>query len=278
MELHNNNSFDISSKFNNLIDYVKSFKKAAIAFSGGVDSSFLAKVCHDVLKDNCIAITIYSPFLPKSELDDAKALANSIGIKHFVINDTLIDDIVSKNPVDRCFFCKKIEFSTILKIAHENGIDTVFDGSNLDDLSDYRPGLNALKELNINSPLREAGLTKIEIRALSKNLGLKTWDKPAYACLASRIPYGENITIEKLSQVEKAEEYLKQKGFRQFRVRNHGEIARIEIAPLERTKIFDTELIDEISRTIKSFGFIFVCMELEGYKTGNLNSTIQNKI
>jgi pyridinium-3,5-biscarboxylic acid mononucleotide sulfurtransferase len=267
----------INEKYENLKNIIRKNGKAAVAFSGGVDSSFLSKVTYDVLKENSMAITIVSPMIPKSEINDAKEVAVFIGIKHILIEDNVIEDVVSKNPVDRCFHCKKIEFSTIQKTAKENGIDTVYDGSNMDDLSDYRPGLKALKELNIVSPLREAGLSKEEIRELSKRLNLKTWDKPAFACLASRIPYGELITIEKLNKVEKAEDYLRSKGFQQFRVRNHEDIARIELAPNEREKIFNAELMDNISKELKSYGFVYVCMELEGYKTGSLNVQIKNK-
>jgi pyridinium-3,5-biscarboxylic acid mononucleotide sulfurtransferase len=268
---------NLEEKYQNLKNMISKAGKAAVAFSGGVDSSFLSKVCYDVLKENSLAITIVSPMIPKSEIEDAKDLAKFIGIKHLLIEDNIIDDIVAENPVDRCFHCKKIEFSTIQKIALENGIDIVFDGSNIDDLSDYRPGLKALKELKIVSPLREAGLTKEEIRELSKRLNLKTWNKPAFACLASRIPYGEKITIKALDKIERSEDFLKSKGFKQFRVRSHGDIARIELSPNEREKIFNIQIMDEISKELKSYGFNYVCMELEGYKTGSLNTQIKNK-
>jgi uncharacterized protein len=168
-----------------------------------------------------------------------------------------------------------MEFSIISRKASELGIGIVLDGSNYDDLSDYRPGMQALKELGIRSPLREAGLTKQEIRELSREAGLPTWNKPAYACLASRIPYGETITREKLLRIEKSEDYLRKSGFVQFRVRSHGDLARIEVSPDERPGFFDMDKMNEISRSLKSFGFIYVALELEGYKTGSMNRMIK---
>jgi uncharacterized protein len=266
-----------NEKFLNLKRIITQLGKAAVAFSGGVDSSFLSKVCYDVLGENALAVTVVSPLLPKSEIEDAKEIARSIGIKHLLIEDNVIEDAVAENPPDRCYFCKKIEFLNIKEASLKYGIDVVLEGSNFDDLSDYRPGLIALNELKILSPLRKAELTKKEIRELSKKMNLKNWDKPAYACLASRIPYGEKITYNKLKKIEKSEDFLKQKGFKQFRVRSHNDTARIEVAPEERKKLFNTELMDTISKELKSYGFIFVSMDLEGYKTGSLNSILKRK-
>jgi pyridinium-3,5-biscarboxylic acid mononucleotide sulfurtransferase len=264
-------------KYEKLKYQLRQLGSAAVAFSGGVDSSFLSKVCFDELKDNSIAVTIVSPMMPKSEIKEAETIAALIGIKHIQVIDNAIEEQVAANPVDRCYHCKKIEFSTIIDAALKNGIKNVLDGSNIDDLADYRPGLNALNELKIISPLRDAGLTKEEIRQLSKDLGLSTWNKPAFACLASRIPYGEKITVEILEKIDKSEEFLRNLGFRQIRVRAHGDIARIEIAPLELEKIFNLKLMEDISMAIKSYGFLYVCIELEGYKTGALNRAILNK-
>ncbi len=266
---------DINRKYEKLQRVIKDLGRAAVAFSGGVDSSFLCKVAHDVLGDEAIAVTVVSPMLPESELKGATELAASIGIRHVLVEDNEIEEEVAENPIDRCYYCKRVEFSTIQRAAAEHGIEHVLDGSNKDDLLDYRPGLKALEELAVVSPLREAGLTKNEIRELSRRLGLKTWDKPAFACLASRIPYGERITEKKLSKVEKAEDYLREAGFRQFRVRSHRDIARIELAPEEREKLFDTEKMDRISAALKSFGFLYVCVELEGYRAGNLNRVFE---
>jgi uncharacterized protein len=212
--------------------------------------------------------------LPKSEIDCAARVARKVGIEHILIEESEIDDEVAANPKERCDFCKKLEFGAILEAAKKRGINTVLDGSNLDDLGDYRPGLKALAELEIFSPLRTAGLNKQDIRDLSRRFDLPTWDKPAFACLASRIPYGERIDREKLSRVEKAEDRLREAGFRQFRVRSHGDIARIEVAPAERRRFFDEKLMDSISRSFKSYGFLYVSLELEGYVMGNLNRAI----
>ncbi len=266
---------NIDEKYQRLQQFLSGLGEAAVAFSGGVDSSFLSKVTHDVLGDRSIAVTVVSPMLPKSELDGATELAAAVGITHVLVEDNDIEEEVAENPVNRCYYCKKVEFSTILKAAAAHGIKYVLDGSNMDDMSDYRPGLHALEELEIVSPLREAGLSKDEIRELSRRLGLKTWDKPAYACLASRIPYGERITEKKLSKVEKAEDYLRESGFRQFRVRSHGDIARIEVAADEREKLFSTDRMDEISAKLKALGFLYVCVELEGYRMGNLNKVLK---
>ena len=264
----------LQEKYDKLKSIIKASGKAAVAYSGGVDSTLLSKVCKDVLDANSIAITLVSPMNAKSEMNDAVDLAKEIGIKHFLIYDDEIEEQVAENPVDRCYFCKKIEFTKILEKAQAEQISIVFDGSNVDDLSDYRPGMRALSELKIISPLREAGLTKSEIRQLSRDLGLRTWEKPAFACLASRVPYGEKITPAKLTKIDKAEEYLRSLGLIQFRVRNHEDMARIEVAPSERSKLFREDLMDEISLKLKSFGYSYVCLELEGYVTGSLNRNI----
>jgi uncharacterized protein len=245
-----------------------------VAFSGGVDSSFLCHAAAASLGENAVAVTVVSPMLPKSEIDCARDIARRIGIRHVLVEEPEIEEEVAANPKERCYFCKKIEFGNIQKAAAEWGISVVLDGSNMDDLGDYRPGLKALEELKIVSPLREAKLTKHEIRELSRRFDLPTWDKPAFACLASRIPYGERIDREKLFRVERAEDTLRAKGFRQFRVRSHGDLARIEVAREERRRFFSEAVLDEISREFKSFGFLFVAFELEGYAMGSLNRSI----
>jgi uncharacterized protein len=212
--------------------------------------------------------------MPESEVRAAGELAASIGIRHVLIEEPLIDPKVAENPPDRCYHCKKIVFSVLRKAASKDGITHVLDGSNTDDASDYRPGFAALGELGIASPLRDAGLSKAEIRELSKRLGLETWDKPAFACLASRVPYGERITMEKLARIGKAEDYLRGLGLRQVRVRAHLDIARIEVAPEERAKMFDEAKMDRTAERLKSLGFLYVCMELGGYRTGSMNEAI----
>jgi uncharacterized protein len=216
--------------------------------------------------------------LPKSELEGAGQTAALIGIKHILITEKNIDDVVAANTKDRCYHCKKIEFGSILQAARDNGISTVLDGTNLDDEGDYRPGLAALSELKILSPLRVAGFHKDEIRELSRQFNLPTWDKPAYACLASRIPYGHTIDSAKLAMVEQAEDHLRSLGFRQFRVRAHGNIARIEVAPNERRLFFNEQRLDEVSRKLKALGFLYVSLELEGYAVGSMNRALQGDI
>jgi uncharacterized protein len=267
-------AMNTDEKYRRLLDAIAVFPGAAVAFSGGVDSSFLCHAAAAALGQRAVAVTVVSPMLPKSEIEDAKKTARKIGITHILVEEGDIDEEVAANPKERCYFCKRIEFGSILAEARARGIAVVFDGSNYDDTSDYRPGLRALSELGIVSPLREAELTKAEIRELSRRFGLPTWDKPAFACLASRIPYGQRIDREKLSRIEKAEDSLRALGFRQFRVRSHEQIARIEVAPEERRRFFDEALLDEVSRTLKSQGFLYVALELEGYAMGNMNRAL----
>ncbi|MDR2632514.1 MAG: ATP-dependent sacrificial sulfur transferase LarE [Treponema sp.] len=262
--------------YQRLLQILSAAGSGAVAFSGGVDSSFLCHAAVSALGPRAIAITIVSPMLPKSEIQGAQAIAGQLGIEHVLIEESEIPDEVAANPKERCYFCKKLEFGSIRAAAAARGISTVWDGSNLDDLGDYRPGLHALEELHIQSPLREAGLTKADIRALSRRFALPTWDKPAFACLASRIPYGERIDPVKLARIEHAEDTLRTWGFRQFRVRCHGQIARIEVAPEERRRFFDEEVLDALAKAIKSYGFLYVAFELEGYAMGNMNRVFQH--
>jgi len=257
-----------------LSDFIAKTGKAAVAFSGGVDSSFLSYAAYEALRENAVAITVASPMLSKRELDDAKRVALAVGIEHILIEESVIDERVAANPRDRCYFCKKNEFGAIIDAAKKRGIDTVFDGTNIDDEDDYRPGLKALRELGVLSPLREAGLSKAEIRELSRAAAIPVWNKPAFACLASRVPYGQKITKDVLLKIERGEEILRSFGFEQFRLRAHDNIARIEVARDERDKFFNEQALDEISRQIKSIGFTFAALELEGYKMGSLNSKI----
>jgi uncharacterized protein len=265
----------IDEKYQRLLALIGAHKSAAVAFSGGVDSSFLCYAAKAALGSKAAAITIVSPMLPQAEIREAAAVAQAVGIEHILIEEGGIDEKVAANPKERCYFCKKIEFSAIIGAAHSRGLNAVLDGSNIDDLQDYRPGLHALQELGVISPLRDAELTKADIRALSKQFGLSTWDKPAFACLASRIPYGERIDKEKLARVEQAEEILRNAGFRQFRVRSHGNIARIEVAPEERKRLFDEAAMDALSRSLKSCGFAYAALELEGYRMGSMNYAAQ---
>lgn len=269
---------DLNQKFEKLKSNIKSMEKLAIAFSGGVDSTFLLKVAHDVLGDNVLAVTARSSTYPEREYKEAVDFITKMGIKHQVIISEELDiEGFSDNPVNRCYFCKHELFDKIRDIAKESGINYVADGSNYDDLGDYRPGMQAVKELGVVSPLKEAEMTKEDIRILSKEMNLPTWDKPSFACLSSRFPYGQKITREKLAMVDKAEQFLMDLGFRQVRVRHHGDIARIEVPKNERNRFFDEQLMDKVSQKFKEIGFAYTALDLKGYRTGSMNETILNR-
>lgn len=262
----------IKERIIELENKLKSYGNIAIAFSGGVDSTLLAKAAFEALKDNAIAITIHSNMHAGYEIEEAKELAEAIGIKHIILDVDAFDiPKFAENGDLRCYYCKTGIFNTIKRIANENGINNIADGSNLDDLSDYRPGMKALEELNIVSPLKDLNMTKQEIRDLSKEYGLYTWKKAAFACLATRIPTGEPITDLKLRMIEKAEKYLMEKGFIQYRVRCHGDMARIEVDPDERNKFFNNTFMDEVNKKFKEFGFRYVALDFGGYIKGNMN-------
>ena len=246
-----------------------------VAFSGGVDSSFLLKVAHDVLSERVLAVTAQSATFPAREYDEAVCFAAEWQIPHrTVLSEELDIDGFSDNPTNRCFLCKSELFSKIRALAAEAGYAHVAEGSNADDLLDFRPGLQAIKAQGIISPLREAGLTKQEIRDLSQMLGLRSWDKPSFACLSSRFPYGEKITREKLAQIDQAEQYLLDLGFRQVRVRHHGTIARIEVEEREIDRIMAEKTRLDIHDHFKKLGFAYVCLDLKGYRTGSMNETL----
>ena len=248
----------------------------AVAFSGGVDSTFLLRVAHDVLGDNVIAVTASSCSFPERELREAEAFCKQNGIRHIVCKSEELDiDGFRQNPKNRCYLCKHELFEKIWAIAKEQNLAAVAEGSNTEDNGDYRPGLIAVKELGVKSPLREVGLSKAEIRALSKELGLPTWNKQSFACLSSRFVYGETISEEKLGMVDKAEQLLLDLGFHQVRVRIHGTIARIEILPDEFERIIDEDCRDKIYSTLKSLGFTYVTLDLGGYRTGSMNETLK---
>lgn len=249
----------------------------AVAFSGGVDSSFLLYEAHSILGDRAIALTAQSPLFPKKEFKETIAFCAQYGIRQIVYEQReLNNEIFNNNPSDRCYLCKKELFSEFLKLAAQNGVSFVVEGSNTDDTGDYRPGLAAVSQLGIISPLRLAELTKADIRALSKEAGLKTYDKPSFACLATRFVYGEEITREKLNTVEKAEQKLFELGFKQVRVRVHGNIARIEIERSQFEKMLGSGVSDAIDEYFKSLGFMYVTLDLDGYCTGSMNRAIQS--
>lgn len=267
---------DINEKFEKLKNYLSSLESVVVAFSSGVDSTFLLKTAHDVLGDKVIAVTAESCSFPKRELNEAKLFCQKEGIKHIVVESEELEiDGFCKNPVNRCYLCKKELFEKITEIAKENNIKNIVEGSNIDDNGDYRPGLQAVSELNIKSPLRYAELNKNEIRELSKKLELNTWDKQSFSCLSSRFVYGEEITKEKLSMVDKAEQLLLDLGFHQLRVRIHGTIARIEVLPDEFPKLIEEKNRLKIVTEFEKYGFTYISMDLKGYRTGSMNETLK---
>jgi len=247
-----------------------------VAYSGGVDSTFLMKVAHDTLGDRALAVTGVSASVPSADLAEVGRLAALVGAAHLMLNtDELKNPDYAANPTNRCYHCKTELYDKLLALAAERGYKVVVDGLNADDVADYRPGMVAAREHGVRSPLMEAGLTKAEIRELSQAMGLPTWDKPAAACLASRIPYGQRVTIEKLSQIDQAESFLKSLGYRQVRVRHHGEIARIELAADEIPRVFTAGHAEPIAARLKSLGFRYVTLDLQGYRSGSLNEGLQ---
>lgn len=268
----------LDEKLELLKDIIRKKGSAAVAFSGGVDSTFLIRVAKEVLGDKLIAVTATSSTYPERELNEAIKYAKDFGVKHIIISSEELDiEGFASNPKNRCYYCKKELFTKVKEVALENGVEYVFDGSNLDDNGDYRPGMLAAKELLVISPLKQAGLTKKDIRDLSKEYGLATWNKPAFACLSSRFPYGNKITLPKLKMIDKAEQFLLDMGIKQVRVRHHGEIARIEVAPEEREKFFNLEFMDKISFKFKEIGFIYTTLDIAGYRTGSMNEVLKEE-
>lgn len=243
-----------------------------VAFSGGVDSTFLLRVANDTLGDRVIAATATSPTYPESELKDAMKLVTEMGVRHLIFDSNELEiPGFSENSLKRCYFCKSELFAKLKEKASELGFSYVLDGSNSDDLKDYRPGRDAAMELGVRSPLMEAGLSKDEIRELSRELGLFTWNKPSFACLSSRFPYGTEITIDRLKRIGSCEDTLKELGFSQFRVRYHGEVARIEIPEGEMSLLLNKNVKDKLLEVFKREGFTYVTLDIEGYRTGSMN-------
>lgn len=263
---------ELENKYDQLTEYLKKLESCAVAYSGGVDSTFLLSAANDALGDNAVGITVFSPYIPKWEIEESKVFVKKMGARHSVIKADIPEEI-KQNPPDRCYLCKQKVFALIWKEAKRLGMQYLLDGSNYDDTKDYRPGMKALKELRVKSPLLELGFTKQEIRDLSELKGLETWDKPPYACLLTRIPFGWEVNQDELVRIERSEVFLMSLGFRAVRVRSHDDIARIELGQDERKKIMDEKFMDRISEELKSYGYRYVCLELSGYKMGSMNKT-----
>ena len=271
-------SDELKKKLAGLEEYIRGLGSLAVGFSGGVDSSLLLVIAHEILGDRAIAVTGVDASVPERELTEAKAFCEERGIKHFIVSwNPMQEEGYRNNSPDRCYYCKKGIFSEIKKVADENGIEYLAEGSNMDDLGDYRPGLRAVEELSVTSPLRKAGLYKSDIRIISKAMGLPNWSKPAYACLASRFVYGEEITKEKLHMIDLAEQFLIENGFYEERVRIHGNIARIEVPAEDIPRLAEDGMREAVYKRLKEIGFLFVTLDMRGYQTGSMNATINAK-
>ncbi len=269
-------SSELKTKFENLKEIFQTMGKVLVAFSGGVDSTFLLKVAQDTLgKEHVVAVTALSPLYPERELKSVKKLVQTLGVRHRLIESNELEiPGFSKNPPNRCYYCKRKLFLELWSLAKEEALPFIVEGSTLDDQKDHRPGKMAIQELGIRSPLEEAGLTKIEVRELSKAMGLPTWDKPSFACLASRFPYGEEITEKSLRMVDEAEDFLFGLGFKQVRVRHYGNLARIEILKEEMEHLMNGSLREKVVSHLKNIGYQYITLDLQGFRSGSMNEVL----
>lgn len=273
-----NMDIKLQEKYGKLKEYLASLGSVAVAFSGGVDSTFLLYAAREALKDEVIAVTAASCSFPERERKEAEEYCEKLGVRHFVVrSEELQIEGFAQNPVNRCYLCKRELFGKIRDLAAKQGVKEIAEGSNLDDNGDYRPGLKAVEELGVKSPLRHIGFSKREIRELSKELKLPTWDKQSFACLASRFPYGETINEEKLQMVDRAEQLLLDMGFTQLRVRIHGDMARIELMPEEFGRFMEESTRRTVYESFREYGFTYTALDIVGYRTGSMNEALSDE-